>query len=71
MKAYIEGNRLSSNILRTLARAFIVAAFAICVLNARAQLDPGGGKYGPTNAPLDSWMLRVLLHDSDAEGGLA
>ena len=57
MKAYIEGNRLSSNILRTLARAFIVAAFAICVLNARAQLDPGGGKYGPTNAPLDSWTF--------------
>jgi hypothetical protein len=49
MKTFTSNNFLS--------RA-IVAGFLFCAVSGLAQmLPPGGGKFGPTNAPLDSWSF--------------
>lgn len=57
MKANHEGDSLLSHIHRTLLRIILVAGVAICAITGHAQLDPGGGKYGPTNEVLNSWSF--------------
>src|SRR5207244_2977678 len=42
----------------SIARTFLVAGFLLCAVSSWAQFLPGGGKYAPTNAPLDSWSFR-------------
>jgi len=58
MKAINEGNGFLQRLILISARALMVAGLLFCVVRAQAQIDPsGGGYYGPTNAPLDSWSF--------------
>lgn len=61
MKATNGGNNFSQKLGSSFARAFIIAGFLLGFLagTSHAQmLPPSGGKFGPTNAPLDSWSFQ-------------
>jgi hypothetical protein len=47
----------SRKLNRVFARALVAAGFLFCAISGLAQLLPPGGKFGPTNTPLDSWSF--------------
>jgi hypothetical protein len=51
-----------------LARALAVAGFLFGASSGLAQLLPPGGKFGPTNAPLDSWSFQDPTNWTDDAG---
>jgi len=46
--------KLNYQLLRLIIPAIFLCSLAGAV---HAQIDPGGGKFGPTNTPLDSWSF--------------
>jgi hypothetical protein len=48
----------------------IISAIFLCSLAGavHAQIDPGSGKFGPTNAPLDSWSFNDHLNWTSDSG---
>ena len=58
MKPISEETKSPRRLTVVLARTFVVAGFLLCNVSGWAQFFLGGGKFGPTNAPLDSWSFR-------------
>ncbi len=57
MKAINRGSGSSRNITAILARALLVAGLFLNAVGGKAQVPLPGGKFGPTNTPLDTWSF--------------
>lgn len=63
-----EENKFSHVFQHAAARAFIVAGFFIWAATLHAQMPPGGGSYGPTNTPIESWSFSDTTTWTDDDG---